>query len=391
MEVARSITINFGEMKMERARFSPAIFTAAYVLSLTFTGCYASSAGKHGEDASQDGVEVVPSHSYVLHEWGVITKDVNGTQVYGPPPALEDYIGRKPVIYLYPDGEVAPLDISVKFSSGEATDAWPPVALGPQVEWADLVLRPGSCDWTPFPPLELGVMCESCNLASSIVEEAGCIVREPEEGPAYTSKLLFYAGDIREYRPPLEAQAEFPDCDGGPCVRFSGRNSADYAVDHVWFVYRKTADMCATNVDPYYCVVASADIAWRSYSSLDPGATFEELLAIGHYEAPIDEYGFPIGDPPLPREWLGMGEELHEALVGRGLTEAEADAFIENWAVVFFGLMAGDSYEMEPLYSNGAFIIYFMDERGYSSLFQLTANPPPADSVRVGLFYEKLY
>ena len=113
-------------------------------------------------------------------------------------------------------------------------------------------------------------------------------------------------------------------------------------------------------------------------------------LNIQHFEAEVDEYGYPIEELPLPEEWLDLGKDLTEMLIERGLTELEAGAFMRNWDALFFGLMGTDSYYIDPFYSNGAFVIYFMPQSDYNAQLALSANPPPEQIVRVGMIYEKI-
>ena len=68
----------------------------------------------------------------------------------------------------------------------------------------------------------------------------------------------------------------------------------------------------------------------------------------------------------------------------------EAGAFGRNWIDIFFNIVEIDPSMTEPLYSNGAFIIYFMDRDEYDDILKITANPPPTSMERVGMIYHKL-
>jgi hypothetical protein len=52
--------------------------------------------------------------------------------------------------------------------------------------------------------------------------------------------------------------------------------------------------------------------------------------------------------------------------------------------------MGSDSYYIEPLYTNGAAIMYFMDRADYDAQLQLQASPPPSEIVRVGMVYQQV-
>jgi hypothetical protein len=139
------------------------------------------------------------------------------------------------------------------------------------------------------------------------------------------------------------------------------------------------------------CPAVTADIAFMFVERIPAGTGLDEMIHIDHYEATLDPDGFPTGDIPLPQEWLDLGKNLFEKLVETGLTDAEAGAFMSNWEQVFFGIMGNDAYYVEPLYANGAFLIYFMDRADYDRQFVLTADPPPRGSVRVGMIYNQVW
>jgi len=398
-------------MHMKKTCFLYCFFSIFVFLTLAF-GCYSSTSNRADadRDAEQDAraddapdavpdlppdavPDAVPPGPYVLHEWGVISIGEFGALVHGPSPASSDMVAEKPVIYLYPEGEMGLLDVGVRFASGAASDVWPPIPAGPRIEWSDMDINPGPgpCEPTPFPLPWDDPLCEICSLGSCVVEEAGCIIHPHEEGEPMVSKLLFYAGSVGDYRPALTAGASF-DCDADiewPCVSFYIENDSPYDIERAWLVYRETAGAC---LDPWdYCPITSADIAFEFIEEIPSGETVLRQKTIRRYEAALDPEGNPLGELPLPDEWIDLGKDLLVELLDKGLTEPEAAAFVNNWQHVYFGLMDPHAWNMaEPLYSNGAFLIYFMDTDEYDRQFELSADPPPREAVRVGMIYQKL-
>jgi len=389
-----------------RIAFVPALLMAA--------GCY-SSRPNSGYDAGPDAIDAVgddlimpdtapdtvpetvdvlpdspPAAAYSLHEWGVISVGDFGSMVHGPAPTSSEMIAEKPVIYLYSEEEISPLNVGVRFATGAAEDVWPPIPTGPSIAWNNMRVRPGPCEATTFPYPWDDPLCEVCNLASCVVEEADCIEFPPAEGESYLSRLLFYAGGVDEYKPPVAASADFvcTDIYMDPCISFNVTNDSDFTIDGAWVIYRQVASAC---YEPYMaCPPVSADLAFDFIETLGPGQDTLRQISIIHYEAELDENGYPLSDVPLPQAWLDLSKDLFVELLDKGLTEAEAAAFVNNWQTVFFGIMGDDSWGIEPLYANGAFVVYFMDRADYDLQFQLSASPPPRETVRVGMIYQTI-
>lgn len=337
----------------------------------------------------------VPPARYRLHEWGVMVMDGDGASIHGPSPEFSGFIPAKPVIYLYANEEISPVNIGVSFASGASTEVWPEIPLGPHVMWNNLVLRPGPCETTPFPvpymdddPVD--GMCEACNLALCVAEDATCLTFTDPAGATTISKLLFYTGRLPDYRSPLSTTVSFvpsPEPDDVEALGLSISNNSSYNIEDIWFIYRQTQ---STRIDPSACPVVAADIAWSFFDNLSPSMGMATTLGIRHFEVEVDEHGFPVGEMELPAEWLNLGKDLTAKLIERGLTESEAGAFLRNWDTVFFGLMGSDTYYIEPFYQNGAFLIYFMNNEDYDAQLPLIASPPPTETVRVGMIYENV-
>jgi len=202
------------------------------------------------------------------------------------------------------------------------------------------------------------------------------------------SKLLFYTGALPDYEPPLDASYRLrggDDIPGGVDVEIA--NASPWDIEDVWFIYRRTEGLCG---DPFYCPVTAAEIALAFMEEVGSGASFSVSLEVERIEAELNEEGNPVGDLPLPPAWLALGEDLLARLEDKGLTDAEAAAFLRSWETPFFELLGEDAWIYEPFYSNGAFLLYFMDGDDYDTQQPLEAAPPPDETVRVGMVREKL-
>ena len=336
-----------------------------------------------------DAPDLPPPAPYALHEWGVISTGMGNSAVHGPSPVTTMDIADKPVIYLYSEGDVGPVSIGVNFVPRLSSEVWPSLPASAPVAWNNLRLgRGGDCLTTPFPYPWDTEPCEVCNLATCVVEEADCLTFTGVDGSTTTSKLLFYSGPMGSFSPQLQGDAAFVLSSDGTYINFTVRSASPRAVRDIWLIYRDAQGPC---IDPWWsCPISSASLAFRHLDAIEAGQAFSEMMEVGYYEAPLDPSGYPIGDLPLPEAWLDLGKDLTVKLVERGLKEAEAGAFMANWDQVFFGLLASDSYYVEPLYANGALLIYFMDREAYDAQFPLTATPAPSESVRVGMVYQVL-
>jgi hypothetical protein len=327
-----------------------------------------------------------PPSGYALHEWGVMVMGPDGAVFHGSGPEYGGPVPAKPIIYLYAE-EAFDLDVAVHFASGAPTETWPEAPLTSTLLWEGLRVEPGPCSPTPFPsPYDdpEGGFCEACTLSLSVVEEASCVTYGGQ-----VARLLFYTGRLPGYEAPLEVESyTFTAVDGSEQVAFELLNDSGRTVRGVWLVYRDTTDSC---IDPSACPVVSADIAWSYIDEVGPSESLALSLPILHFEAELDEYGYPIpGTLGLPAEWEDLGEDLDVSLQAQGLTAAESHAFMNAWDTVLFGLMGSDAVFLEPLYQNGSSVAYFMDRADYDEHLVLETSSPADEVVRVGMVYEQL-
>lgn len=374
-------------------------------LVLVLAGCHTSSHLDGQADAPEDGVPdpapdgspdvpadpvtdpvPPPPSGYDLHEWGVMVMGPSGAVLHGSGPEFAGPIPAKPVIYLYAD-EAFTLDVAVHFTSGAPTETWPEAPLTPSLLWSGLEVAPGPCSTTPFPSPYDGPgegFCEACTLSLVVAEDAACVTYGGQ-----VAKLLFYTGSLPDYRTPLVVEAyTYTGVDGSDQVAFDVDNRSGETIEGVWLVHRETTDSC---MDPSACPVVTADIAWTYLESVDPDEHLSMSLPIEHYEAEVDEYGYPIpGTLVLPPGWEDLGEDLRVALEARGLTASEARGFMNAWDQAFFGLMGSDAVYIEPLYHGGSQAIYFMTRADYDAHMPLETSAPADEVVRVGMVYETL-
>jgi hypothetical protein len=326
-----------------------------------------------------------PPAGYLLHEWGVLVHEAGSTSVHGPTPVLIADVAYKPVIYLYAEEELV-LDVTIGFSSGESWEVWPPRPLGPTVDWRGLEVRPGPCETTPFPTAidspGIDDMCEACMLGTCVVEDAACITHGD-----VTSTLLFYNGEVPGFAPPLAGRAELdPDA---RTVAFDVTNVSESPVEGVWLLYRRTESACSFPTPD--CPIVWADLALAYLDVVEPGAGHALDLPVVHLESELDGDGIPLpGTLGTWDEWEELASELHAALRARGLFEQEASAFVSSWDLTLFGVLGDSAIFLEPLYREGASMLYFTGRERYDAVFPLEASPAPAGSVRLGMVYHHL-
>jgi hypothetical protein len=265
--------------------------------------------------------------------------------------------------------------------------------MGPHVAWNNLRLRPGPCTTTSFPnPWDDDrweeTMCEACDLGSCTVPGAACLDFTNAAGEVTVSDLLFYTGTLPAYAAPLSAEVTvINDPTFVDRLELTITNGTTRPVEDVWFVYRQATDTC---IDPSACTVIGADVAWAHFDVVAGSSTSDARLDIVRVDAPLDDDGYPIEALALPEEWLAMPAALTARLMEHGLTAEEAAAFMRNWETIFFGLMGSDSVWVEPFYRDGSALIYFMSDEEYDAQLPLTASPPPAETVRVGMIYQNV-
>lgn len=326
-----------------------------------------------------------PPVRYVLHEWGVFVIDGSGASVHGPTPEVEEISVDKPVIYLYSE-EAFTLDLAVGFESGGTSETWPVRPNGPYVQWSGLGVRPGPCEPTPFPTLYenpwMETFCEACTLGSCVVPAAACLTHGDT-----VATLLFYAGNMPGLRAPLQGAVWTEGIEG--MVGFEVSNESSRSVRGVWFLYRSTTSTCTFPEE--YCPVATADLALAYFDEIEPGSGIGSSLPLVHLEAELDEYGNPVpGTLGSWEEWEALAGELGASLVERGLYGEEADAFLAAWDTALFGILGADSSTIEPMYRNGAQLLYFLSPEQYDEQLPLEVSPAPAESVRLGMVYQHL-
>lgn len=284
-----------------------------------------------------------PAPGYALHEWGLLQVGPDGVfartsgwePASAPPPlhvdcALGSALGSasfgnmsagKPVVYIRPAPAWpadTPIHLEFTVADGRMAEVWPTPGAGPQPEhgptWAvDVTLSDAPCDTTSLPgpddPACAGLdLCEAAELASYADPVDRCLVANGVSTPA-----LLYRGDPAAPQP----------------MHLSG----------------DTLTVGPHTVGPLWVVTPAGLVR---HDHVEPGATV-------------------TGGTPEP----DLLASLHDALLARGLTEAEAGDFAAAWAPDVLA-------EPWPWVALG-----LLSDEGTAALLPLTAEPAPAELVRV--------
>ncbi|MBN2493014.1 MAG: carboxypeptidase regulatory-like domain-containing protein [Deltaproteobacteria bacterium] len=299
-----------------------------------------------------------PHSGYVLHEWGVNTVHCDGSASLqsGPRMVWEAQVD-KPVIYIYADGPMT-IDVGVTFASGHTTETWPELPNGQSISWDGVAVTQGECDTTPTPrpPLDEIDDREIYQLPEWVVPGADCLTYGDT-----VSKLLFYAGEMTDYRPPISGRVDL-DMDGDGQIHFELLNDGSAPVGPMLLLYR--------DVDPSS---SESWLAWGRVEQIAPGQASS---------VPIS----PVRSHPgeRPAGWNGMQSELEAMLAGAGLYREEIDVFMGAWREEFFGI----SYY--PGRREDAFVLYLWPESHATAQVPLTLDPPPRELSRVMVEYQRL-
>lgn len=299
-----------------------------------------------------------PHGSFEVHEWGVIDVAAGGAIEVGAGPGApsEDPPRpvKKPVLYFHLDEGAPPTEITVsaRIPSGRMLEVWPSGQLRDDaVRWPNVLLGP--CP-SPYPSFsarsgELAPPGYPTRDGFNEVRELGGY--ETTDAACVTSggvlgRLLFYRGAVRGTRLPIEL---VPDPDGGIALRASVAGSGN-----VFFVAGGGRGM---------------SLPWPSVDRPRPlPASLVESL-----------------------DGVAMTRQLERAIVERGLTAAEAKAFLRAWSQPFFGVRtaAGDQ-PRAPVATCAprpdgppASIIYLMPDASVASVAELTIEPKPRHVKRV--------
>jgi len=317
---------------------------------------------------------------YTLHEWGVFKTGGIGAEVSTTPAPYMGPVPAKPIIYLYSEQDFD-LDVAVDFASGTATEVWPEIPMSQSIEWNGVQVAAGSCETTPFPigdPMgDGGPTPEVTQLGPLVVDEAACLTFGD-----VVSKLLFYTGQLPDYKTPLEVSYEIDS--EGETLAVELTNSSAEAVENVMVVYRQVDSEC---IDPSGCWVHCAALAHGVVDLVPAGGAVAASLDLVQVWSDDENMG---GGPELPPSWLGQAAELEAYLLEMGLSPAEADAFMVAWIDVFFGVMSSAATFFEPEYSDGFFVIYPMSGKTYDEQLKLTVSAEPSELVRVGYVYQSV-
>lgn len=331
-----------------------------------------------GEDSAEDEVpqldSVVPL-GYAVHEWGVVS---SGRVQTAPTTylSLED----KPILYFYSDHEFT-VDVQVEIRNGTARETWPQVELGSVLSWPGLVVEAGACtQHTPFPIMGQGQCanqyeepCEAFELANYIVSDASCL-RFGE----VSSPMLFYAGDLSQPWVPVTGTFVPVRNRSMNAVQATLTLTEEFARDLI-VVYRNIE---AEEVEFSTPQTTAAKMGVNAAMlSVRVGNVVSAQVGWDVVEDDPEQAGFG----PAPQFETGV-TALRAELLGLGLNEEEAEAFVTAWKGVFFGV---DVIEGVPGVAVGESlcVIGFHSQATYDQLMPLTLDPVPTKTTRVLVSY----
>ncbi len=322
----------------------------------------------------QCGGQCIPQtqEEYTLHEWGVNLTHGEGSRIKAGPEHYWGAIPAKPVLYVYADQPMT-LDVGVRFASGGTTETWPERPNGASIFWEDIQVTQGACDTTPTPQPEYDEWepedREIYQLPNWSVSDADCLTHGET-----VSDLLFYTGRLGAYDSPVKA--ELIDVDSMGSIAFRLENTSDMTVGPIQVLYRDTLGDC---MDPSYCPVVEADLAWGSLEKLNAGEIRTLNLEI-HHLLPANPGDWMAVE--IPEAWNEQAEAMEDILADQGLFPEEIEVFMETWTDMFYGVYAEDIGYFLPEYSNGAFVLYPWPERLESEQLELSLNPRPEELSR---------
>ncbi len=324
--------------------------------------------------------------SYALHEWGVNVVTVDGTATMSAgPERFYGAIVAKPVIYIYSDDEFR-LDMRVDYASGGSDETWPVVTNDDTVVWEGIQVGTAECipTATPEPDMsgEVAPSLEIYDLPEWVVPDANCLTFGET-----ISKVLFYSGPFDAYTPPVTASMNVYVEQGDASLTVT--NTLAFGITGpVIALYRWTDSSC---MDPSYCPVHTARLAWAVIDGLAAGETKNVDLEYSflHVDATA-ENEYPSVNGILPDGWKALPATLQAALLTRGLTEAEAGVFMTAWNESMFGLLGQDADWYYPSYENGGFLMYLWPDARTQEMLPLTAVPAPATTARALVEYQQV-
>lgn len=324
--------------------------------------------------------------SFRLAEWGVnVVTPEGGANMSAAPKQYYGAVAAKPVIYIYSEQQFA-LDVGVRYDDGIAHETWPEIPLSANVVWENVQVGTTECSPTATPvPDPFGMIeppsLEIYELPEWVIADANCLTYGET-----VSKLLFYTGPFVGYQPPVTATLAIDQ--GAEKATLTVTNGLDTTIPKVMMIYRDTLSNC---MDPSYCPVHTARIAWGVTDQVNAGQTVNQDFTFKEYSVEASEQEpYPSIEALLPQGWLEMPANLEADLMAAGLTDNEATVFMNAWTQSMFGLLGEDAAWYYPSYENGAFIIYMWPESRVEQKLPMAAIPAPTTKNRVIVEYQKI-
>lgn len=332
-----------------------------------------------GETRAPHAAETAPAPGpFAIHEWGLIAIDVNGSHQANAATsvAASPMLGGggglglghhgfgasagKPVIYVHldPGTDEARFDVTLRVPSADLLERWPiGGALATRdaetmAGWRNVVARRGACAAeTPAPTAGSPIcaapsdhFCEAAELPRYSGDRAACL------GVAdATSEVLFYR-TVPRPSPALPLRLRRDD------EGFTVERVGDATIEGPVFLIRR--------------------------QTLDAPVSIERIGAgdFGRLRAPTQN-GLTPNDVRIA---------LTEEAMRRGLTQKEAEAFVDAWAPAYFDFCRRTGPEAAgrappALAQVGTSLLHFAPASAIDSMLPLSTSPPARETHRVFL------
>jgi hypothetical protein len=351
-------------------------------IGVALLGCSCGApAATSGGGTSTTVTAAAASADYEVHEWGLLRAeagDVLRAGVIAPPMTAMALSVDKPVLYFHSPSALTLASVTVQMpDGGRIAEAWPLVPFGETARWENVALSvSGACTPSPLPSAtqapcaQLGPQdqCESASLNVVRTSDAACVTVG-----AATEQFLFYRAQSSRFTPPLvfERTHVYEQVE----VRNEGDAPIPGLLVRLWSDGFRTRALAVAPPAPHASVVVGNDFEAAATVAAD-----EDSRSADH---PVQ-----ADDVTLPPSTVGPARRaIAETMLGLGLTQPEADAFLSAWSSALF--TEGGSVPMDVLTDRRGLdgmdgdlapresFLYFLPEVRTDEIAELSFDPPP--------------
>lgn len=370
-------------MTTSRAIFTTFLLTACACGSTPAPASTTTPTASSSERVAPEERTAGPSADYEVHEWGLVRGDVGDTQRFGaiaPPVDLGMLSVDKPVLYFHAPTALtlASVDVEAR-SGGTLIETWPLTPLGASARWSNVTIDPtGECapsqlaaaNEPPCVGLPAGDTCETPSLALVRTSDAACV-----RVGSSTERFLFYRGRATTFTPPLR----FERTGAYEVVRVTNEGDAVIPgmIVRLWSDGFRVRTLVVAPPPPHQSVDVHADFD-AAADDLSPASDHTTPRAD---DEAVDRRGgadMPVGPATGPGR-----QALVDAMLGLGLTESEADAFLRAWEPALFGpgRVALDVLSADGDPAPRESFVYFLPAASLEDLAHLSFDPAPRGGV----------